>query len=791
MDRFWALFLIFPLIFSLVFGEVNGDDDEREIAQTFIVRVENELKPSAFSDVQHWYKSTLRSLDSNLLNSKTRKSQEFLHVYKTVFHGFSAKLTPKQARNLKKRPEVIAILPDRLRQLHTTRSPHFLGLSSTHPAGLLSESNSGANVIIGILDTGIWPERRSFHDEGLGPIPTNWRGECVEGQNFTKAHCNNKIIGARFFADGYEARRGRIDSSEEVKSARDSNGHGTHTASTAAGRAVSNASLFGYASGVAVGVAPKARIAVYKICWHDGCMDSDILAAFDKAADDGVDVISISVGGGAVPYNLDAMAIGAFGAMEKGILVSASAGNEGPTEMTVTNVAPWMTTVGASTIDRKFPADLVLGDGRVINGVSLYSGKPLRKNTYLPLVYGGNASATWGGGGSGVRRAGSFSAAACLAGSLDEKAVRGKIVVCDRGGNARVAKSEVVRKAGGAGVVVANIAPIGEGLVADSYLIPGLAVTESSGKTIRDYINSNPNPRATMAFRGTEVGIKPAPVVASFSARGPSMESPYVMKPDVIAPGVNILAAWPDGVPPSEQAADARRAEFNVLSGTSMSCPHVSGVAALLKGAHRDWSPAMIRSAMMTTAYSRDSNGKPLLDEREYNLSTVWDMGAGHVDPQKAVDPGLVYDVTAVDYVNFLCASNFSRQEIRLIARRNKFSCSRKQLRPWDINYPAISVDFEAAKNDNLEVEVARMVTYVAGGAGRYAAAVTNPKGVSMTVTPAVMRFRGKGEKRSYRVRIKAEKVTVRPGSTETEVGKIVWSEGRRRVVSPVVVVWK
>lgn len=792
MDHFLALLLIFPLLlFSAVLGEIDdgGSENENGNDETFIVRVENELKPSAFGDVEEWYKATLGSLDSNLMSSETkgnRKSREFLHVYRTAFHGFSAKLSPEEAQQLTKRPEVIAVLPDRLRQLHTTRSPRFLGLSYSNPGGLLTESDSGANVIIGVLDTGIWPERRSFHDEGLGPIPPGWRGECVEGQSFSKALCNKKIIGARYFADGYEARRGRLNRSEEVKSARDTNGHGTHTASTAAGRAVGNASLFGYAAGVAVGVAPKARIAVYKICWRNGCMDSDILAAFDKAVEDGVNVVSISVGGGAVPYYLDPIAIGAFGAMEKGILVSASAGNEGPTKLTVTNVSPWMTTVGASTIDRRFPADLVLQDGRLIRGASLYSGPPLPENTYLPLVYAGNASISWG---RARRRSGSGSAT-CLAGSLDEDAVRGKIVVCDRGGNSRAAKGDVVRKAGGLGVVVANVAPIGEGLISDPHVIPGLAVSESAGKTIRDYINRSPSPGATIAFRGTELGVKPAPVVASFSARGPNVDSPYVLKPDIIAPGVNILAAWPAGVPPSDLADDARRTEFNVASGTSMSCPHVSGVAALLKGAHPDWSPAMIRSAMMTTAYTQSRDGRPLLDEKSYNVSSVWDVGAGHVDPERALDPGLVYDLTAADYFNFLCSSIYTREEIRLVARK-RFSCSRKQPKPWDINYPAISVGFEAAANADLEIVVARTVTHVGDGAARFAAELTSPKGVNMTVTPAVIRFRAKGEKRSYRVSIKAEKMALRPGTAVSEAGKLVWSDGRRQVASPVVVMWR
>ncbi|PIN24155.1 Tripeptidyl-peptidase II [Handroanthus impetiginosus] len=788
MAHLGALFFVLSLSFSIVLNETH--EACQNSPTTYIVRVQNDLKPSVFLDVEQWYKATLRSLDSNPFTSENpnpRNSQEFLHVYRTVFHGFSAKLTPKQAQELDKKPGVLAVLPDRLLQLHTTRSPYFLGLASENPAGLLSESDSGSNVIIGVMDTGIWPERRSFHDEGLDPVPSNWRGECVEGQNFTKSHCNKKIVGARYFTDGYEARKGEINSSEEFKSARDSDGHGTHTASTAAGRAVSNASLFGYAGGVAAGVAPKARIAVYKICWENGCMDSDILSAFDKAVEDGVNIISISVGGGAVPYHMDPMAIGAFGAMERGILVSASAGNEGPTKMTVTNVAPWMTTIGASTIDRRFHADLVLENGRLIAGASLYSGKPLPEKSFLPLIHGGNASVSFRIGG---KRAGSFSTATCMAESLDENLIRGKIVVCDRGGNARVAKGEVVKKAGGTGVVVVNVAPIGEGLIADSHVIPGLAITESAGQELREYINSNPNPRATMVFRGTEVRIKPAPVVASFSARGPSVESPYVLKPDVIAPGVNILAAWPDGVAPTELPSDTRRTEFNVASGTSMSCPHVSGVAALLKGAHPDWSPAMIRSAMMTTAYSEDSEGKPLLDEKSYNESTVWDMGAGHVNPDKAVNPGLVYDLNTNDYLNFLCASNFTHREIRQITRK-PMSCGKEQIKPWDFNYPAISVEFEASETKDLEILVKRTVTNVGESEGSYNVAITSPKGAAVTVNPAKLEFTAKGQKQRFTVRIKPENRTVAPGSVVTEMGKITWSDGRRQVASPVVVMWK
>ncbi|XP_059659574.1 subtilisin-like protease SBT1.5 [Cornus florida] len=775
MGCFWSLFFTVSLFLCLSSFDVTVDGSD---TQTFIVRVRNDLKPSVFTDVKQWYSSTLRSLTSETLKTQETKTDKgFLHVYKTVFHGFSAKLTAREAEELKSRPGVLSVIPDRIRQIQTTRSPQFLGLASNNPTGLLTESDSGSNVIIGVLDTGIWPERRSFNDEGLGPVPSRWRGVCSEGEKFPRTLCNKKIIGARYFTDGYEASAGSINNTTDIKSARDSVGHGTHTASTAAGRNVRDASLLGLAKGVAVGIAPKAKIAVYKICWKRGCLDSDILAAFDKAVEDGVDIISISVGGAAQPYFMDPIAIGCYGAMEKGIFVSASAGNGGPSATTVSNIAPWITTVGASTIDRKFPADLLLGDGRVITGASLYTGKPLPKKTYLPIILASNASATRG-----------FTENTCAPESLNKEKVRGKIVVCDRGGAPRAVKGQVVKKAGGAGVIVANVYPEGEGLIADAHLIPGLAITESASDTLRHYMTSSKNPNATMVFRGTQVRVKPAPVVASFSSRGPNTESVNVIKPDVIAPGVNILAAWPDDVAPTEIDSDTRRTEFNIASGTSMSCPHVSGIAALLKGAHPDWSPAMIKSALMTTAYMNDRDGKPLLDERTYNISNVWATGAGHVNPEMAVDPGLVYDMTVDDYVNFMCGSDYSNDQIRQITRRS-VSCKVKKSKPWDLNYPAISVAPDASRPSNLKFTIRRTVTHVSDGASSYTATVVNPKGAIATVNPLKLEFKRKGEKQSYEVRITAEKQP--PGEIFTESGKLTWTDGKHKVTSPVVVTWQ
>ncbi|XP_024987025.1 subtilisin-like protease SBT1.5 [Cynara cardunculus var. scolymus] len=745
--------------------------------QTFIVRIQNDHKPSVFTEVQQWYTATLSSLSST--------NRDFLHVYKTVFHGFSASLTPQEAQQLESQPGVMAVLPDQIRRLHTTRSVQFLGLVNDQPNDLLKESDYGSNVIIGVLDTGISPESSSFHDQDLGPVPSGWKGECIEGEQFAGNLCNKKMIGARYFTAGYEAAivNGKSNGSAIVRSCRDTDGHGTHTASTAAGRLVANASMFGFAEGSAVGVAPKARIAVYKICWGEECRESDILAGIDKAVEDGVNVISISIGGtSSRSYDLDPIAIGAFGAMARGVLVSASAGNGGPELETVTNTAPWITTVGASTIDRRFPADLILGDGTVITGASVSNAPIVPSSKFFPLIHGRNAS---------QGRFANSNAAVCMPESLHKDLVRGKIIICDRGGNARVKKGEVVKNAGGIAVIVANVAPQGEGLVSDSYTIPGMLITESASKKLLGYLNSTRNPVAKMIIHGTRLGVKPAPVVASFSSRGPSLDSVYVLKPDLIAPGVDILAAWPNNVPPSEQPSDLRRTRFNILSGSSMSCPHVSGLAALLKGAHPDWTPAMIRSAMMTTAYNDDTEGKPLLDEQSYNDSTVWSRGAGHIDAGKAVDPGLVYDITANDYLQFLCAMNYSTQPFQQLAPE-PLTCNRKQNKPWNINYPSISIFYGEPRGlSEPEVVVTRTVTHVSEGASNYHVILTSPKGANITVEPQTMSFSEKGEKRTFKVTIVSETVTGSWGSMETRSGKLVWTDGKHRVVSPIVVMWQ
>nr|GMD92439.1 subtilisin-like protease SBT1.5 [Ipomoea batatas] len=249
-----------PFLLSSVLAAGDG-------RKMFIVHVQWDAKPSVFQTHDHWYESSLKSLsDGGGVN-------RMIHTYNNVFHGFSARMSAIEAKKMEFMPGILAVIPEQVRRLETTRSPEFLGLTRTDSAGLLKESDFGSDLVIGVLDTGIWPERRSFSDEDLGPVPAKWKGE------------------------GYEATNGKMNESTEYRSPRDSDGHGTHTASIAAGRYVFPASTLGYARGVAAGMAPKARLAAYKVCWISGCYDADILAAFDYAVADGVGVISLSVGG--------------------------------------------------------------------------------------------------------------------------------------------------------------------------------------------------------------------------------------------------------------------------------------------------------------------------------------------------------------------------------------------------------------------------------------------------------------------------------------------------------------
>ncbi|CAN1343137.1 Subtilisin-like protease SBT1.7 [Linum perenne] len=446
-----------------------------------------------------WYESSLKSVST---------SAELLYTYTHAIHGFSTRLTAREAQLLQSQPGILSVTQETVYHLHTTRSPAFLGLDLA--SDLLPHANTVGEVVVGVLDTGAWPESKSYNDAGFGPVPSSWKGKC------------------EFFARGYEATVGRVDEIKESRSPRDDDGHGTHTSTTTAGSAVDGASLFGFAAGTARGMATRARVAVYKVCWMGGCFSSDILAAMDAAIQDGVNVLSMSLGG------------------------------------------------------------------------------------------------------------------------------------------------------------------------------------------------------------------------------------------------------WTGKLGPTGLAADPRRVEFNIISGTSMSCPHVAGLAALVKAAHPEWSPAAVKSALMTTAYVTYKDGKPILD--------VFDHGAGHVDPVSALNPGLIYDLTADDYLSFLCALNYTDLQINNVARRN-YTCDPKKTHSVsDFNYPSFAVNV-----GKVVMKHTRTVTNV-GESGVYKVAVTPNQipGVKIVVEPETLSFKQANEKKGYTVTFTASSMPIGTNS----FARLEWSDGKHVAGSAIAVSW-
>ncbi|KAF2298922.1 hypothetical protein GH714_029121 [Hevea brasiliensis] len=483
----------------------------------------------------------------------------------------------------------VSARPERKIRLQTTHSPSFLGLHQQ--MGFWKESNFGKGVIIGVLDGGIFPSHPSFGDKGMPPPPAKWKGRC----DFNASECNNKIIGARSFNLAAKAMKGVADEPPI-----DVDGHGTHTASTAAGSFVYNADTLGNAKGTAVGMAPYAHLAIYKVCFGGptaDCTESDILAGLDTAVQDGVDVLSLSLVDVSMPFFQDNIAIGSFAAIQKGIFVSCAGGNSGPFNGTLSNEAPWILTVGASTIDRRIAATAKLAKGEELDAL-------------------------------------------CGEGALEGMNVKGKVVLCERGGIGRIAKGEEVKNAGGAAMILMNDETSGFSTISDPHVLPATHVSFAAGLKIKAYINSTKTPTATILFKGTVIGDPLSPAVTSFSSRGPSLASPGILKPDIIGPGVSILAAWPF---PLDNTTDTK-STFNIMSGTSMACPHLSGIAALLKSSHPDWSPAAIKSAIMTTADILNLEGKPIVDETR-QPADIFATVAGHVNPSRANDPGYANSV--------------------------------------------------------------------------------------------------------------------------------------------------
>ncbi|MQL85380.1 hypothetical protein Taro_017891 [Colocasia esculenta] len=769
------LFSLCCCLLSLLLPHVHARRDD---LQTYVVHLQPH--PHCHPTKLQWHLSFLRRTAALEDDEPEDFSARLLYSYHSAVDGFAARLSVEEAESLRGTPGVAAVRPDRRLELHTTYSHQFLGLGS-FPGGAWARSGFGTGAIIGILDTGVWPESPSFRDGRMPPVPARWKGVCQEGELFNASCCNRKLIGARFYSRGHHASPPPAEPASppavEYVSPRDAHGHGTHTSSTAAGAAVRGASVLGVGAGVAMGAAPGARVAVYKVCWFSGCYSSDILAGIDDAIADGVDVLSLSLGGFPLPLFEDNIAIGAFRAAENGVLVVCAAGNNGPLASSIANEAPWIITVGASTMDRRFPAFVRLGNGQLLYGESMFPGNHFLKNggkkQPLELVYDA-------GGNSG----GEF----CFRGSLSGAKVAGKVVVCDRGVNGRAEKGEVVREAGGAAMILANAQANQQEDSVDVHVLPATLVGYKESLQLKAYINSTGRPLAQLEFGGTTTRRARAPAVALFSSRGPSLSDPSILKPDLVAPGVNIIAAWPQNLGPSGQPEDSRRTDFSVLSGTSMACPHVSGIAALVRAAHPAWSPAAVKSAIMTTADVVDHYGKPIMDGAA--AAGVFALGAGHVNPNQAVDPGLIYDIKPEDYVVHLCTIGYTNAEVATITHRNA-SCREilARNRGFTLNYPSIAVVF---KNGETRKVLQKTVTNVGSPCSTYLVQVAAMQGVRVRVVPRVLTFTAVNQSRSYRVWFWSRK-RVEKGKTSSEEGHLTWVHSREaqyRVRSPIAVTW-
>ncbi|KAL8053716.1 hypothetical protein ABFX02_05G091200 [Erythranthe guttata] len=670
------------------------------------------VDPAQSDDLETFYDSFLPTTSNVTSNSDDQP--RILYRYRHVFSGFAAKLSAADVEAMRQKKGFISAQPERMLQLHTTHSPNFLGLNQN--TGLWKKSNYGKGVIIGMVDSAVATSHPSFSGAGMPPPPAKWKGVC---DSFGKPPCNNKLIGVRFSLP-------QLPSQKE-------NDHGTHTMSTAAGNFVAGAGFFGNANGTAAGVAPLAHLAIY-----------------ESAIGDGVDIISISLGGRSRRgFFDDVIAVGAYRAMQRGIIVSCSAGNDDKVHLS--NGAPWIMTVGASTMDRKITATVVLGNGEEIEGET---GKGFPSTEKLELVYPRQFPPK-------------------------DDSVRGKIVVCENGvGPSRIIIGEMVKDAGGAAMILLNTQDLGDTTFDDPHVLPALQIGYAYGLKIKAYLNSTSNPTATWSFKGTVIGGGRDPVVAAFSSRGPSKESPGILKPDIIGPGVNILAAWPVSL---ENRTDTKPA-FNIISGTSMSCPHLSGVAALLKSVHPDWSPAVIKSAIMTTAYQVNLKGNPIEDE-QLQPATVFDIGSGHVNLSRADDPGLVYDILPDDYIPFVCGLNYTNQQVGIIVGRDVDCSKEKSIPEAQLNYPSFSIIFGSTPQTYT-----RTLTNVGKPDSSYDVEIVSPDNVIVKVEPKKLVFPKLGDKSSYNVTFTR---TTKEVMNSTTQGFIRWYTADYSVRSPIAVVFK
>lgn len=645
-------------------------------------------------------------------------SVDILHSFKHTYNGFTAKLSAKQKTELESHPEVIGVWEDQLEIINTANTPAFLGL--TGPGGQHTLNIKGEGVIIGVIDTGIWPENPSFSDGGSysDPADLGWQGTCDTGTD-EEFVCNNKLIGARYFNASFSSQYDIQYALGEFDSPRDADGHGSHTASTAGGNENIDAVLSGTPAGTVSGMAPRARIATYKACWNSdyknpdgvseaGCFYGDTMAAIDAAVTDGVDVINYSIGGSKTDLTIPSTAA-MLNATAAGVFVSVSAGNSGPDAETVGTPAPWVTSVAASTY----------------NGTSTVIGKafdvitgPLTGTSFMSVP----ASFAPAAQGLSGELALAEPIEACDEAPLtNADDLVGKVALIARGSCAFTEKFINAQNAGALGVVVYTYngtSPFAMGGTDPVVAVPGSMISFDDGQALIASVTVESTAVTFTDTATSDEAIEVGNTMAAFSSRGPNLNTYDIIKPDITAPGVKILAATT-----SAPMFETHGETYKYLQGTSMSSPHIAGMAALFKESNGAWSPAQIKSALMTTAR------QDLTKEDGVTQADPYDFGSGHADPVSALDPGLLFDTNLADHLAFLCGQDedsfVESYEITCAdLTASGFSTDASQL-----NLPSIAIA------ELLEPEtIFRTVTNATSVASEYTVTVEAPEGFDVSV---------------------------------------------------------
>ncbi|MCU1371574.1 MAG: peptidase and in kexin sedolisin [Ilumatobacteraceae bacterium] len=601
---------------------------------------------------------------------------------RVVYGGVAMVVPANQAKALLTVPGVVAVQEDALNEKLTDSSPEFVDAPPVWQA-LGGQSTAGAGVLFADLDSGVWPEHPSFDGNPDLPAKPSRPGggaiDCNFGDNPLTAEsdpfeCNNKLVGGYGFLDTYNSVQ---DPETFGDTARDSDGHGTHTTSTAAGGIVEHADPLGVDRGTISGLAPGAAIVEYKVCGLQGCFSSDSADAVGQSILDGADVINFSISGGSDPLS-DPVELAFLDAYDAGVFVASSAGNDGPGASTANHLSPWVTSVAASTQTRAFESTLSLtGDDDEtleLSGASITAGV----DDETPVVLAQDVAG--------------YGTELCDEEPPADDTFDGLIVACERGGNGRIEKGYNLSLGGAEGMILYN--PTLADTETDNHWVPTVHLAD--GAEFLDFVDAHGPVTATFTDGAKTEGK--GDVMASFSSRGPAGQ---VIKPDITAPGVQILAG---NTPVLDEPALGPEGEyFMAIAGTSMSGPHVAGAGILLKAAHPDWTPGQIKSALMTTAITA------VVKEDEETPADPFDMGAGRIDIARAASPGLTLDEAADDFVDLTGTVN-----------------------AIDLNIPSINATVMPGRETTT-----RTFTNVGGGTATYRVSASAPDGSTITASPS------------------------------------------------------